>query len=89
MIEKQLTILNVLGLHARAAARLVSLAMTFDSTVELLRDDKIANAKSIIGVMTLASAQHTKLIARVNGQDEINAMDSIEALFASKFGEEE
>lgn len=87
MIEKQLTILNALGLDARAAARLVSLAMTFDSTVELVGGGKTVDSKSMLGVMMLASNQHTTLTVRVEGHDEADAMDSIEALFADKFGE--
>ena len=89
MIEKQLTVLNVLGLHARAVARLVSLSMTFDSTVELTQGDKSANGKSMLGVMMLASPQHSILTARVDGSDESAAMDSLEALFAGRFGEDE
>lgn len=89
MIERQLTVLNVLGLHSRAAARLVSLAMTFDSDVELVHDAQCVNAKSMLGVMTLGSAQHSIVTVRIDGVDEIDAMDTIEALFTSKFGESE
>ena len=89
MIEKQLTVLNALGLHARAAARLVSLSMTFDATVELTQGSKSANGKSMLGVMMLASPQHSILTARVDGTDEAAAMHSLEALFTSRFGEDE
>lgn len=89
MIEKELTILNTLGLHARAAARLVSLATTFESDVALSRDDKTVDAKSMIGVMTLASGQNSTVTVSIDGPDESDAMESIDALFLSKFGENE
>ena len=89
MIEKQLTVTNALGLHARAAARLVSLAMTFESDVSLIRDEDAVDAKSMLGVMTMASVQHSKLTVRVDGPDEARAMEDIQSLFADKFGESE
>jgi phosphocarrier protein NPr/phosphocarrier protein len=89
MIERQLTVLNTLGLHARAAARLVSLAMTFDSDVELIHEERRVDGKSMLAVMTLGSAQHSMLTVRVDGVDETDAIDSIEALFTSRFGESE
>jgi phosphotransferase system HPr (HPr) family protein len=87
MMEKSLTVLNTLGLHARAAARLVSLAMTFESNVALIHDGKSVNAKSMLGVMSLELVQHSTVTVRVDGNDETAAMDSIEALFNGKFGE--
>ena len=89
MIEKQLTVTNALGLHARAAARLVSLAMTFESDVSLIRDEDAVDAKSMLGVMTMASVQNSKLTVRVDGPDEARAMEDIQSLFADKFGESE
>ena len=89
MVEKQLTVLTALGLHARASARLVSLALTFDSTVELTRGNNTVDAKSMLGVMTLALTQHSTLTVRANGQDEAEAIDRIEALFAHRFGEDQ
>ncbi len=89
MMEKSLTVLNTLGLHARAAARLVSLAMTFESNVALIHDGKSVDAKSMLGVMTLGLVQHSTVTVRVDGNDETAAMDSIEALFNGKFGEYE
>jgi len=89
MIEKQLTVLNALGLHARAAARVVSLAMTFESTVELIREGNTVDAKSVLGVMTLGSTQNSTVTVRVDGPDEAEAIRSIEALFAHRFGEDQ
>ena len=89
MIERQLTVLNAQGLHARAAARLVSLAMTFDSDVEISSGDVSVDAKSMLAVMTLGSSQHTILTVRADGNDEARAMENIEALFNSRFEETE
>jgi len=89
MIEKQLTVLNSLGLHARATARLVSLAMTFDSDVQISNGDTSVDAKSMLAVMTLGSSQHSSLTVRADGNDEERAMESIEALFNSSFEEAE
>lgn len=89
MIEKELTIVNKLGLHARAAAKLVSLASNFKSNIELEKDSRVVNGKSIMGVMMLAASQGTKVKVRVEGVDEEGAIQDIEALIADKFGEEQ
>ena len=89
MIEKELTIVNKLGLHARAAAKLVSLASNFDSDVELMRDGRKVNGKSIMGVMMLAASQGSNIVVLVNGADEDEAIVKIEDLIADKFGEGE
>jgi phosphocarrier protein len=89
MIEKELTIVNKLGLHARAAAKLVSLASNFKSNIELEKDSRVVNGKSIMGVMMLAASQGTKVKVRVEGVDEEEAIHDIEALIADKFGEDQ
>ena len=89
MIEKELTIVNKLGLHARAAAKLVSLASNFKSSIELEKDSRVVNGKSIMGVMMLAASQGTKVKVRAEGGDEEEAIREIEALIAEKFGEEQ
>ncbi|HEX7028120.1 MAG TPA: HPr family phosphocarrier protein [Gammaproteobacteria bacterium] len=89
MIEKELTIVNKLGLHARAAAKLVSLASSFKSNIELEKDSRVVNGKSIMGVMMLAASQGTKVKVRVEGVDEEEAVHEIEALIADRFGEEQ
>lgn len=89
MIEKELTIVNKLGLHARAAAKLVSLASNFDSDVELMRDGRKVNGKSIMGVMMLAASQGSNIVVLVNGEDENEAIVKIADLIADKFGEGE
>ena len=89
MIEKELTIVNKLGLHARAAAKLVSLTSGFESDVEISRDGRKVNGKSIMGVMMLAASQGSKITFYVDGADSTVAMDKIEQLVLDKFGEGE
>lgn len=87
MIELELTIVNRSGLHTRPAASLVKLASRFKSDVQLSRDGFTINAKSIIGVMTLAAEMGSTLQLIVEGPDEVNAAEEIKALFDSGFGE--
>lgn len=88
MISREITIINKLGLHARAAAKLVSLASTFDSDIRIAKDGKTVNGKSIMGVMMLAASQNSSITITTNGNDEQSAMDQLEALVADRFGEE-
>lgn len=89
MIERTLLIKARLGLHARAAAKLVRLAGGYQSTVLLQRVDgsATADAKSILSVLMLAASRGTELRASVNGIDEEAAMSAIDQLFAEGFGE--
>lgn len=89
MIERTLLIKARLGLHARAAAKLVRVASDFQSEVHLRRVDAGAtvDAKSILSVLMLAATRGTALHARVEGVDEEAAMNAIERLFAEGFGE--
>ncbi len=89
MIEKELTIVNKLGLHARAAAKLVSLTSGFESDVEISRDGRKVNGKSIMGVMMLAASRGSKITFHVDGNDSTEAMEKIENLLTDKFGEAE
>ena len=91
MIERTLLISGRLGLHARAAAKLVRVASGFQSQVLLRRVDGevTADAKSILSVLMLAASRGTELQARANGVDEEVAMNAIERLFAEGFGEVE
>jgi len=88
MIRREALICNRLGLHARAAAKLVQLANQFQSQVFLSTDRMSANAKSILGVLTLAAGKDTPLTVEVDGPDEEQALDQILALIAGKFGED-
>jgi len=89
MIEDSITIINRLGLHARAAAKLVNTASGFRSDVRLSRGSREANAKSIMGVMMLAAAKDTELLLAVEGPDEREAFEAISALIRDRFGEDE
>ena len=89
MHERPVTIINRLGLHARAAAKLVTAATAFNSSIELARDGQKVNAKSIMGVMMLAASRGTELLIIANGNDEVAAADTLEALIADRFGENE
>lgn len=87
MQTKQLEIINSLGLHARAAAKLVQLAAGFASQIEITKDDKQANAKSIMKVMMLAAARGSVIEIHIEGDDEVEAMAAISALIEDGFGE--
>ena len=87
MIKSTLTISNKLGLHARASAKLTKLAGSFKSEVHLTRQGRRVNAKSIMGVMMLATGQGAEVEIDVEGPDEQAALDSLRELIDGKFGE--
>ena len=87
MIKTAITIINKLGLHARASAKLTKLASTFKSEVFMSRNGRRVNAKSIMGVMMLAAGMGTTVEIEADGQDEQAAMDALLALVNDKFGE--
>ena len=89
MAQTEAEIVNKLGLHARAAARLTEVAGAFASEVWLSRNGRRVNAKSIMGVMMLAAGIGTSVELETDGPDEVAAIDAIEALFNNKFGEGE
>ena len=89
MVSKNLTIINKLGLHARAAAKLVALASNFQSEISIEREGKKINGKSIMGVMMLAASQNSVITITVSGNDEECAMSSIEKLIKNYFDEDE
>lgn len=86
---RQVTIINKLGLHARAAAKLVTVAAGFASEIYLLRDSHEVNAKSIMGVMMLAAARGTQLEIRAEGDDAEQALEHLDALIQRRFDETE
>lgn len=89
MIVKQLEIRNKLGLHARAAAKLVHTAARFRSDVKVRKGTEEVDAKSILGILLLAAAQGSTITVTANGDDESEALQSIEHLISSKFDESE
>ena len=88
MITKKLTILNKLGLHARAAAKVVSIANEFESTIIITKDGKNADARSIMKLLMLSASQGSSISVEVDGTDQNDAMRSIEELFNNKFDEQ-
>ena len=89
MITKNVQVVNKLGLHARAATKLVNLAASYESTIHLVKDGQQADAKGIMGIMMLAASQGSELELVVDGADEEHAMSSLVELFKQRFGEEE
>lgn len=89
MIQQNIEIINKLGLHARASAKLTQLAAKFQSEVWLTRNNRRVNAKSIMGVMMLAAGKGATVILEAEGADEKECFDAISALINSKFGEGE
>lgn len=87
MIEREATIVNQEGLHARPAARVVRLANTFDSEIELLKDGVGVNGKSIMGVMMLAAECGSSITIRAEGPDAEKAVEALARLVADGFGE--
>ena len=89
MQERQVIIINKLGLHARAAAKFVTLAASFSSEVDVSKDGQTVNGKSIMGVMMLAASKGTSLVITISGNDEDAAAVQLEELVQGKFGEAE
>jgi len=89
MQERPVTIINKLGLHARAAARFVTAASSFSSNIDIEKNGQKVNGKSIMGVMMLAASRGTELLIITSGADEVAAADSLENLIADRFGEQE
>ena len=89
MTQEQVTITNKLGLHARAAAKLVHTASEFESEIYVGTDHEEVNAKSILGILTLAATKGTPLNVRAEGADEAIAVRAIVELFANMFGEDQ
>ena len=87
MQRREVEILNNLGLHARASAKLTQLAAKYPCEVSMSRNGRKVNAKSIMGVMMLAANKGSKVVLETDGDDEIVAIDALAALIADKFGE--
>ena len=89
MQQREVEIINKLGLHARASAKLTQLAARFQSDVFMARNTRKVNAKSIMGVMMLAAGIGTEVTVETDGEREQEAMDALLALINDKFGEGE
>jgi phosphocarrier protein HPr len=88
MIEREVEIVNRLGLHARAAAKLVHTAGGFRSQITLVMNGEEVDAKSILGILLMAAAQGSRLTLRAEGQDEKGALEAVIQLIANRFDEE-
>lgn len=89
MLQQEAELINKLGLHARASAKLTQIAGQFKSGVWVSRNGRKVNAKSIMGVMMLAAAKGSKIGIETDGPDEEQAMRALQALIADRFGEGE
>lgn len=87
-MERTLTIVNRLGLHARAAAKLVQTAARFKATIKIRKESRTVSGKSIMGVLMLAAAKGTTLTFIAEGEDAAQALDALAQLVADKFGED-
>ena len=88
MTTRSVTVVNQLGLHARAAARFVHLAARYRSQVRVARDTKVMDGKSIMGILLLAAGKGTTITISADGVDERDAVEALAGLVASGFGEE-
>jgi len=89
MLSEEITIINKLGLHARAAAKFVNVASQFGSSIKVVRGEKEVDGKSIMSVMMLAAAQGSLLELRISGDDEQLAFSALNELINNKFDEAE
>jgi phosphocarrier protein HPr len=87
MQQREIEIVNKLGLHARASAKLTQLAARYQCDVSLARSGRKVNAKSIMGVMMLAAGKGSRITLETDGPDETEAMDAIVVLIGDRFGE--
>jgi phosphocarrier protein len=87
MLQREVEIVNKLGLHARASAKLTQLAARYQSDVQMSRNGRKVNAKSIMGVMMLAAGKGSKVTIETDGPDESDAMQAIVTLIGDYFGE--
>jgi len=88
-MKKKINISNKLGLHARASSKLVRLTNKFECDIQIGKEELIVDAKSILGLLSLAASYNTEIEIETNGSDEKDAMEQIITLFESKFGEED
>lgn len=87
MQQREVEIINKLGLHARASAKLTQVAARYQSEVQMSRNGRKVNAKSIMGVMMLAAGKGSKVVIETDGPDENDAMEAIVRLIGDYFGE--
>jgi phosphocarrier protein len=87
--SRDIEIINKLGMHARAAAKFVKLATSFDSNIDIQKDSRRVNAKSIMGVMMLAASKGSTITIHADGSDAEKSLDALERLINNRFDEDE
>lgn len=87
MIKTKITIINKLGLHARASAKFVSTTSRFQSHIDVTKNTQTVNGKSIMGIMMLAASKGSELILQIDGPDEVEMEKAIIELINNRFGE--
>ena len=87
--SRDIKIINKLGMHARAAAKFVKLATSFDSNIDIQKDSRRVNAKSIMGVMMLAASKGSTITIHADGSDAEKSLDALELLIKNRFDEDE
>jgi phosphocarrier protein len=87
--SRDIEIINKLGMHARAAAKFVKLATSFDSNIDIQKDSRRVNAKSIMGVMMLAASNGSTITIHADGRDAEKSLDALEQLINNRFDEDE
>ncbi len=87
--RRDVEIINKLGMHARAAAKFVKLASSFESNIDIEKDSRRVNAKSIMGVMMLAASKGSTVTLHARGNDAEKSLDALEQLINNRFGEDE
>lgn len=88
MIKRDITIINELGIHARPAGMIANTSSRFACDIKLVKDGMEVNAKSIMGIMTLAAGKGTVIEVTAKGKDEAEAVEALAAIFATKFDED-
>jgi phosphocarrier protein len=88
LIQREVRVVNRLGLHARAAARFVHTANRFRAKITVARDERVMDGKSILGILLLAASQGSRLVLTADGEDEAAAVEALAALIDGGFGEE-
>jgi phosphocarrier protein NPr/phosphocarrier protein len=87
-MQREITVLNKMGLHARPAALIVSCANEFQAELTIAKDNEVVDCRSILGLITLSAVKGSKLTLHAEGSDALQAADAIEKLFINKFDEE-
>lgn len=88
-VERPLKVINKLGLHARAATQLATLAQSFESDIQVAKDGKQVSADSVLGIMMLEASQNKEVLVICEGEDANQALNAVEELFSARFNEDE